>query len=91
MTTNENNTPQISAEKKANRSLMTTMAVVVAIVAAIAVIGFLFMNRPADIIEGQVEGTSVRIAGKLAGRVAEIYVEEGDTVSIYDFEFDFVY
>ena len=84
MASNEPNISATTAEKKANRSLMLTLIVVVAVVAAIAVIGFIFMNRPADIIEGQVEGTSVRIAGKLAGRVSEIYVEEGDTVHAGD-------
>lgn len=82
MQPNENGA--LSAEKKANRSLLVTMAVVVFVVACIAIIGFLFMNRPADIIEGQVEGTTVRIAGKLAGRVEKLYVQEGDTVHAGD-------
>lgn len=71
-------------EKKTERSLLLTMAVVVAVVAVIAIIGFVFMNRPDDIIEGQVEGTTVRISGKLPGRVVEFYVEEGDTVHAGD-------
>ena len=60
------------------------MAVVVAVVLLIAVIGFIFMNRPADYIEGQAEGTTVRISGKLPGRVMEFFVEEGDTVHAGD-------
>ena len=71
-------------EKKANRTLMLTMAVVVAAVAVIAVIGFVFMNRPDSYIEGQVEGTNVRISGKLPGRVHDLYVQEGDTVHAGD-------
>lgn len=67
-------------EKRANRTLLVTMAVVVAAVAVIAVIGFIFMNRPDSYIEGQVEGTNIRISGKLAGRVTEFYAHEGDTV-----------
>ncbi|MDE6278063.1 MAG: efflux RND transporter periplasmic adaptor subunit [Muribaculaceae bacterium] len=82
--TTPSTSPDLSAEKKANRTLMATMLVVVALVAAVAIIGFLFMNRPADIIEGQVEGTTVRISGKLPGRVARLYVEEGDTVKAGD-------
>ncbi len=76
-----NNTPD---ERKASRALLITMAVVVLAVAAIAIVGFLFMNRPDDLVEGQVEGTTVRISGKLPGRVIEFFVEEGDTVAAGD-------
>ena len=71
-------------EKRANRSLLLTMACVVAAVLVIAIIGFIFMNRPDNFIEGQVEGTDIRISGKLPGRVAEFYVQEGDTVKAGD-------
>lgn len=71
-------------EKRANRTLLVAMAVVVAAVAVIAVIGFIFMNRPDSYIEGQVEGTTIRISGKLAGRVTEFYAHEGDTVHAGD-------
>jgi len=71
-------------QEKTDRSLLVTMGIVVAVVALIAIIGFLFMNKPDDIIEGQVEGTTVRISGKLPGRVVEFFVEEGDTVHAGD-------
>ena len=70
--------------KKTERTLLLTMAIVVAVVAVIAIIGFVFMNKPDDIIEGKVEGTTVRISGKLPGRVVEFFVEEGDTVHAGD-------
>ncbi len=73
-----------SQEKRANRSLLLTLAIVVAAVLFIAIIGFIFVNRPASYIEGQVEGTTVRISGKLAGRVVEFYAQEGDTVHAGD-------
>lgn len=73
-----------SEEKRAERSLLVIMGIVVLVVAVVAIIGFLFMNRPADYIEGQAEGTTVRIAGKLPGRVVEFFVEEGDTVHAGD-------
>lgn len=71
-------------EKRANRALLITMAVVVIAVVVIAVTGFLFMNRPDSYVEGQVEGTTVRISGKLPGRVVEFYAYEGDTVHAGD-------
>ncbi len=74
----------LSEERRANRSLLITMAVVVFAAFIVALFGFLFLNRPDDFIEGQVEGTTVRIAGKLPGRVAEFYVEEGDTIRAGD-------
>ncbi len=78
-------TPQDNnQEKRANRALLATMAIVLAAVAVIAIIGFVFMNRPDSYIEGQVEGTTIRISGKLAGRVQEFYAHEGDTVHAGD-------
>ena len=67
-------------EKKANRSLMISLGGVVIVLAVMAILGFLFINKPAEILEGQAEATSVRVSGKLPGRVIEFYVREGDTV-----------
>lgn len=83
----ENNNPQTNdsaAVRKEGRSIMITMGVVVIIVAVIAVFGFLFMNKPSDAVEGQVEGTTVRVSGKMAGRVVDFYVSEGDSVHAGD-------
>lgn len=67
-------------QKKQNRALLTVLAIVIGVVAALAVIGFIVIRPPEQLLEGQVEGTTVRISGKLPGRVAELYVSEGDTV-----------
>lgn len=72
------------SQKSTSRVLLISLAVVVLIVAAVAVAGFLFMNKPDDFIEGQAEGTTVRISGKLPGRVVQFYVQEGDTVRAGD-------
>ncbi len=72
------------SEKRASRSLLISLAVVVMVVLAVAVAGFLFMNKPDDFIEGQAEGTTVRISGKLPGRIVEFYVKEGDSVHAGD-------
>ncbi len=77
------NNPQADVQR-AEKSLLVTMAVVVAAVAVIAIIGFVFLNKPDNLVEGQVEGTTVRVSGKLPGRVVEFYVEEGDTVHAGD-------
>ena len=62
-TENTNITP--AQQQKAERSLMLSVLVIIAAVAALAIVGFCFMNKPADLVEGQVEGTTVRISGKL--------------------------
>lgn len=81
MSTNDTNN---NAEARANRSLLLTVLIILAVVAVVAVIGFCFMNKPAEYVEGQVEGTTVRISGKLPGRVIEFFAHEGDTVHAGD-------
>lgn len=71
-------------QKNANRALLITISIVMLVTIGIAIVGFVFLNRPARLVEGQVEGTSVRISGKLAGRIAQFYVQEGDTVAAGD-------
>ncbi|MDE6628126.1 MAG: efflux RND transporter periplasmic adaptor subunit [Muribaculaceae bacterium] len=67
-------------QKKENRTLLSMLAIIVLMVAALAIIGFLFLNKPATILEGQADATSVRVSGKLPGRIADFYVHEGDMV-----------
>lgn len=71
---------QSNEEKKENRKLIIALGGVMFVVAALAIIGFLFINKPAEILQGQAEATSVRVSGKLPGRVVEFYVHEGDMV-----------
>ncbi len=71
-------------EKRESRTLLTALGVVVAVVAVLAIVGFLFLTPPPEIIEGQAEANSVRISGKLPGRVLEFYVSEGDNVHAGD-------
>lgn len=76
--------PSQPGQEKANNTLLLTVFIIAAAAAVIAVIGFCFMNRPDNMLEGQVEGTTVRISGKLPGRVMEFYAHEGDTVHAGD-------
>lgn len=71
---------QSNEVKKENKTLLIALAGVVFVVAVLAIVGFLFINKPAEILQGQAEATSVRVSGKLPGRVVEFYVREGDTV-----------
>ena len=76
--------PSPEEQRRANRSLMITLVALTAAVVAIVIIGFLCLNHPDNITEGQVDGTTVRISGKLPGRLAEVYVHEGDTIAAGD-------
>ena len=80
MSSTNNPTP----EQKENKALMFALGIVVIACIVLAIIGFVFLDKPADIIEGQADATSIRISGKLPGRVAEIYVSEGDMVKAGD-------
>ena len=75
-----NNNPSATAERKENRILMVAIGILVIACIVLAIIGFCFLNKPSEIIEGQADATSVRISGKLPGRVVDIYVHEGDFV-----------
>ncbi|MCM1029276.1 MAG: efflux RND transporter periplasmic adaptor subunit [Pseudoflavonifractor sp.] len=69
------------AQKKESRAIAVALVFVIIAVAVLAIIGFCLMREPAEILEGQADATSVRVSGKLPGRVAHIYVREGDIVS----------
>lgn len=67
-----------------NKMLVGTVVIVILILAALAIVGFLCIKQGPDTIQGQAEATELRISGKLPGRVAEIYVEEGQHVKAGD-------
>lgn len=90
MATNENNTslsPQTNDEAAVSakdRMLILTVVVVLLVLAALAVFGFLAIKQGPDTVQGMADATEIRISGKLPGRVAELYVEEGDKVKAGD-------
>lgn len=73
-----------SAVSKKDKALITTILVIVMILAVMAIIGFLCLKPGPDTVQGQGEATEIRISGKLPGRVADIYVEEGQHVRTGD-------
>lgn len=84
MPQNQNIDSAAAAEKKESRALAVSLVLVVVAVIALAIIGFCFLKAPAEIVEGQADATTVRISGKLPGRVRTIYVREGDMVKAGD-------
>lgn len=69
---------------KKDKALITTIVLVLLCTTALAVVGFLCIKPEPDVVQGQGEATEIRISGKLPGRVAEIYVEEGQRVHAGD-------
>lgn len=83
MAQNEMNSNQKAVQHESKVLIIALLFLVLGVI-ALAVIGFFFLKPPADIIEGQAEATSVRISGKLPGRVTDFYVKEGDMVKAGD-------
>ena len=81
-----NNTPVASEAEvsKKDKALIFTIVMVLLVVAAMAVVGFIFIKQGPDTIQGMGDATEVRISGKLPGRVTELFVEEGQRVKAGD-------
>lgn len=74
--------PDVKAEHQS--ALMVVLVITILLTALLTLIGFLFLKPRTDIVEGQAEATSLRISGKLPGRVMELYVQEGQNVHAGD-------
>jgi Multidrug resistance efflux pump len=80
MNANDNSNQPTAIKRRETAVLMVSLLIVVLLVAALAIIGLFMLKPPAEVIEGQADATSVRVSGKLPGRVLEVYVKEGDMV-----------
>ncbi len=78
---NNNDEAAVSAK---DRVLILTIVIVLLVLAALAVFGFLCIKQGPDTVQGMADATEIRISGKLPGRVAELYVEEGAKVKAGD-------
>ena len=74
----ESNSPEF---KKRDRALVAAFGIIIAVTLVLALLGFLFLRPETDLLQGQADATSVKVSGKLTGRVAEFYVEEGQRVA----------
>lgn len=72
------------AVTKKEGTLVAAILIIILIIAALAVVGFLTIKQGPDTIQGQADATEIRISGKLPGRIADIYVEEGQLVKAGD-------
>lgn len=65
-------------QKKGN--LLIGIIVLVALIAAVAVLGIVFTKPQPEVIQGEAEATEYRISGKVPGRIEAFYAGEGDLV-----------
>ncbi len=65
-------------QKKGN--LLLGIIVLVALIAAVAVLGILFSKPQQALIQGEAEATEYRVSGKVPGRIEAFYAKEGEIV-----------
>lgn len=85
----ENTRPAVPAADAAevtakDRMLILTIVIVLGVISALAVVGFVFIKPGPDTVQGMADAPEIRISGKLPGRVAALYVEEGERVKAGD-------
>ncbi len=68
-------------EKTQNKgNLLLGIIVLVALIAAVAVLGIIFSRPKPAVIQGEAEATEYRVSGKVPGRIEAFYAKEGDIV-----------
>ena len=71
----------MNMNKKFTKSnMMLAFIALIAVVLVVALAGFFLLTPPEETIMGQAEATTVRISGKVPGRIAEYRFGEGDHV-----------
>ena len=70
--------------KKQHNNILLAILGFAFVVAIVALIGFLALDRDPEIIQGQVEVSDYRVSSKVPGRILEIRVKEGDFVRAGD-------
>ena len=66
--------------KKKSYNLLIGIAALVAIVAAVALVGYMVSKPEPIVLQGQAEAAEYRVSGKVPGRVEKFYAGEGDFV-----------
>lgn len=72
------------SRKSQHNNILLAVAGFSAVVFLVGILGFFFLGKPEEIIQGQVDCDDYRISSKLPGRVVEIRVKEGDYVHVGD-------
>ena len=70
--------------KQQHNNILLAIAGFTAVVAIVALIGFLALDRDPELIQGEMEVEEYRVSGKVPGRILELRVKEGDIVQAGD-------
>ena len=70
--------------KEQHNNILLAVAGFSAVVAIVALIGFLALGRDPEVIQGEMEVEEYRVSGKVPGRILELRVKEGDFVKAGD-------
>ena len=70
--------------KEQHNNILLAVAGFAAVVAIVALIGFLALGRDPELIQGEMEVEEYRVSGKVPGRILELRVKEGDLVKAGD-------
>lgn len=73
----------MTAKSQHNNILLTVIAFIMVII-IVGTIGYFTLDEKEDTIQGELEVTEYRVSCKLAGRIADIKVKEGDYVKVGD-------
>lgn len=71
-------------KKYSVNNMMLAFIVVLVAVGLVALAGFFLLTPPDEVIMGQAEATTIRISGKVPGRIASYRFNEGDQVKAGD-------
>ena len=70
--------------KEQHNNILLAVAGFAAVVAIVALIGFLALGRDPELIQGEMAVEEYRVSGKVPGRILELRVKEGDLVKAGD-------
>lgn len=71
-------------ERSQHRSILIALGAFVGTVAIVGLLGYLFLDKTEEVIQGQIEVSEYRVSSKVPGRILEIAVQEGDFVKAGD-------
>lgn len=72
------------SDKTQHNNILLAVVGLIMVIVIIGIIGFFTLDKPEEIIQGEVEVSEFRVSSKLPGRVVEIRVKEGDYVHVGD-------
>ena len=75
---------QTTIVRKKDKALLVAIGVIVIVMVCIAILGILLIHPPKETTQGQADCETVRVSGKLPGRIVKFYVHEGDYVHAGD-------